>query len=202
MDHFFSIILNEIIITPLEKLFEKLNPTYSIRLSFEGKIIQFLFLCSGIFVGCYFAGYFINNMILGYIIGSIFLYPICFMFLRRKTCFNEESKVISNKRDVIIGYDPTYYWFLSLISSLSIIIFGLLWLSVFFNINNIPLISFPILGIYLFITTSLILCPDYINKFLVFDIRKQSGFYLYSIINILLYNLILVFLIALISMIF
>jgi len=173
----------------LWKYFEKnFNMTSTInpnKPSFEAELITFLFPGFGMFIGCCIFGFFLNNII-GFGLGMVFFYPILFIFFRRKTCFNEKSTIIPNKKNAVLGYPIRQYVMLGWVYGFCLIGFGFWCLSFFLYNNTPPLIVCLVLIIFSFILVSLLLSPDLMNKILPFEIREEKGFYLYSFLSIML----------------
>ena len=160
----------------LTHYFEMFYPN-SNKLSFEGILAYLLFVAIGsIFLG----------IIIGAIYGSLvscfcfflaFSYPVFFMLIRRDIFKRDFSREY-------LDYHPILYWFLGIVTG--IILFGFSSILINYQIIN-GFSLFYLIGICLsFISESLILSPDIMNKIFPFEIRKKSGFILYSILAIVL----------------
>jgi len=169
----------------LEKNFNMASAINPNKPSFEAGIIILLFISFGIFVALCIFGFFAINIIIGFGFGIVFFYPSVFMFFRRKTCFNEKSRIISNKRNPIFGYPIMDYWILGIVYGLFTIGFGFFCLSRFLYLNTPPLVLCLLIIIFSFILVSLFLSPDLMNKILPFEIREKKGHHLYSALTIM-----------------
>ena len=151
-------------------------------LSFKGLIIVLFFLCLGFFVGFTLLGYFINSIFFGLGWGLAIFFPICIIFFRRKI-FRENSQYLNNEEKGI-GFNPKIYVALGIAISLLLIPsrFSSLHQS-FYNNNPHIFVSLGML-LFSFVYIALVLSPDIMNKVLPFEIRKRSGFIVYSIVSI------------------
>ncbi|WP_409200196.1 hypothetical protein [Methanobrevibacter sp. DSM 116169] len=161
-------------------MFEKDNPNKN---TFEGWIIGLMFYGVGFFFCLTIIFHAFGNYIVGMGIGLVFVFPQLVMFFRRKTCFNERSRIISN--EISLGYEPRHYWLLGLICGFATIGFGFFSLGSYLSSGNPPLIFCLIVIILSFMIISLILSPDLMNKKLPFEIRKNNGFNYYFVLCII-----------------
>lgn len=112
-----------------------------------------------------------DNLTMGSLISFAFILPFLALFLRIDV-FNDNSSIEGD--EIILGYHPTYYGFMSLI------------LGVYCYLNVYSLLNYDInLAIILFCITVIfqiiLLIPDKINKFLFFELRRKKDFlYIYA----------------------
>lgn len=100
----------------------------------------------------------------GWAISLPFLFSTFIFFLRIHT-FSDDNIL----PETGIGYDVTKSWTLSLIGSLGLAV-------IFFVLNVSDDLILPIITLVLILIAGLIpIFPDYINKFLSYDIRSERG---------------------------
>lgn len=90
---------------------------------------------------------------------------LSFIFFLRIGTFNDDNIL----PETGMGYDVTKSWTLSLIGSIGLSV-------IFFVLNISDSLILPIIALLLILITGLIpLFPDYINKYLSYDIRSEKG---------------------------
>ena len=148
--------------------------------SFETMITVLLFIGFSFLIGWSVIGIFSSQM-LCFIIGFSFFYSVFWMFLKRKA-YDKTTELF--KVNKCIGYHPVYYLFLGGITGIILFGFSAILLN---NLLNEGIYFIYLFGILIsFIIESLILSPDIMNKVLPFEVRKKSGFILYSILTVVL----------------
>ena len=121
-----------------------------------------------------------DNLTMGSLISFAFILPFLALFLRIDV-FNDNSSIEGD--EIILGYHPTYYGFMSLILG----VYG--YLNVYSLLNydiNLAIILFCITVIFQII----LLIPDKINKFLFFELRRKKGFFIYVCSLVLIFLMI------------
>lgn len=100
----------------------------------------------------------------GWVLFFPFLFP-SFIFLFRTHTFSDDNILLETG----IGYDVTKSWTLSMIGSLGLAV-------IFFVLNISDNLILPIIALFLILIAGLIpVFPDYINKYLSYDIRSEKG---------------------------
>ncbi len=138
---------------------------FAMELTYNGFIIEFF---SGVILGSIMVilAFYQSNVYTGIGIAIAFIYPWLVLFLRRKT-FHESSINPWTEK----GYDPINFYMWSFISCIFTFILGFSMLNF-----NIPY-YIPFIMIFMgFFSSSIILIPDKINKFLSYDIRSKKGY--------------------------
>ena len=171
----FLILIGFIVVWDYDKIFIRESEA-----SFETMITVLLFIGFSFLIGWSVIGIFSSQM-LCFIIGFSFFYSVFWMFLRRKA-YDKTTELF--KVNKCIGYHPVYYLFLGGITGIILFGFSAILLN---NLLNEGIYFIYLFGILIsFIIESLILSPDIMNKVLPFEVRKKSGFILYSILTVVL----------------
>lgn len=115
------------------------------------------------------SNYFFN---LGFFL--LMLIPTCMILFRINT-FNDDS-ILPETR---LGYDPLQSWVLSFLAMMMGLVIGFSEL----NFSYIP-IYVPLITISLALISGLIpMFPDYLNRFLSYDIRSERGYWFLRIVT-------------------
>lgn len=144
--------------------------------SFESMITVLLFMGICFLIGWSIIAYFSSQTIC-FAIGFSFFYSIFWMFLRRKA-YDKTTELY--KRNEGIGYHPACYWLLGSVCGIG------LFISFFNGLLSSSIVYCFVSFILSFGLLSLILSPDLTDRIVPFDIKKISGFSLYSILSIVL----------------
>jgi hypothetical protein len=186
----------------LEKHFDMYDVNDYNKSSFEGWIVSFLFFGLGFFLTFLIMFSSSNNPLMGLGAGVVFYFPVWVIFFNRKNIFNESSKILDEKNKNVFGYEPRHYWVLGTTCGFCLIGYGFFVLSSFLYRGTPPLVFCILLLLFSFIIVYLILRPDLMNNILPFEIRKKNGFYLYSILSIVICFILLAILTLLSAIIF
>lgn len=138
------------------------------------------YIAPGIIMIILSIGFIMDNLTMGSLISFAFILPFLALFLRIDV-FNDNSSIEGD--EIILGYHPTYYGFMSLILG----VYG--YLNVYSLLNydiNLAIILFCITVIFQII----LLIPDKINKFLFFELRRKKGFFIYICSLVLIFLMI------------
>ena len=150
--------------------------------AYEGWIIGLCILNIGIFLSFFGIGYAFNVFFLGFSLGMIFVFPPYFMLLRRKI-FNESNNLTCKEN---IGFNPKFYWLLGIFCGFFTLVNSFWYLQSFYTLNYPSFFVCLCFIIFSIIWAALVLSPDIWNKFLPFEIRSTKGFFIYSILMIIL----------------
>lgn len=138
---------------------------------------NFSFIIPGLIIIILSIGLILNKLTMAFLIIFAFVLPFFALFFRINV-FNDDSSIEGD--EVILGYHPTYYGFLSLILG----VYGYLNVYSLLKYNlNFAIILFCITIIF----QILLLIPDKCNEVLFFEIRRTKGFLAFIIPLILVF---------------
>lgn len=164
----------------LNKYFVMTYPKDSIYWSFEGLAVSFLFIGFAALLSITLMFGVLGSFLAGFILAFGFFYPALFIFLRRKSVFNEDSTIIEGSDEKFYGYQPSCYWLVGVFAGFPMFMFS-------FNKCLLYLLNRNLFGCVLdlivaFGLISLMLSPDLVNKILPFELKKRSNALIYLII--------------------
>lgn len=148
---------------------------------FEGEIIYMLinYIGASPMLILIVMGY--GSLLTGIGIALAIIFPSIIIFIRRKTCFNEESAEIESSDTEVLGYNPQKYRSYSILCGVPTIVFPFYCLD-FFATNPARLIIIVIWILLGFIIIYNYLKPDKWNEKLNFENKTYSGFKKYTLI--------------------
>ena len=135
------------------------------------------FLIPGLLVIVFTCGFIMDNLTLGSLLAFALVFPFLALFFRTNV-FNDNSCILDD--EIVFGYHPTYYGFVSLFIGL----YGYYNVYRTLNLNLELSVLFFVMTV---IFQILFLFPDKCNEVLFFDLRRKEGCIAFSIILIVLY---------------
>ena len=121
--------------------------------------------------------YFLDNLILGIILGCSFIIP--FLTIFRRNIFNDSSAILDE--EIVFGYNPRFYMIIS-------VCLGLIGYYISFRESSIVAMAMIIL------IQLILLFPDLMNKIIPVDIRLKEYFLLFISIIIIIFLIIILIL--------
>lgn len=152
------------------------------KLSFEGLMVQNLFVGVGFWLFFMNLGLFHGHFFNGCGLGFGYLFASWVTFLRKDSVFNEDSLVGVESDGEVIGYNPLYYCFLSLVCGIVLFYIAFMGLGHFIDFGFDYLVPCVIKLVVAFVVMTLIISPDVTSRYVPWDIRTKSGFNKYGVL--------------------
>lgn len=151
----------------------------SVYPSCEGLAVVFLFAGVAALVSITVMVGAISSFIVGFTFAFGFFYPALFIFLRRKKVFNESNLVLDDGGEVY-GYNPGGYYVVGIVAGVPMFMycFNRCFLYLSSGAWFICLVDL----VLAFVTISLMLSPDLMNRVLPFELKKGVNFFIYVIL--------------------
>ena len=162
----------------IENHFDLYSEEEGKKYSFEGLCVESLLIGLIAFTS-FLPFYYHFNKSFGFLISGILI------FIRRKI-FTESSRIIEGDDNLELGYHPLAYYILGIVCGFRLLSSSALLFIKYFTKGYPSLLTSIIFLIVSILYLILILSPDLMNKFIHFDLRKESSFFIYFI----LYNIV------------
>lgn len=169
-------------------LFNYLNKWFDLFLinsdktSFEGVMVQNLFVGVGVWLFFMNLGLFHGHFFNGCGLGFGFLFASWVTFLRKDSVFNEDSLFGVESDGEVIGYNPLYYCLLSFVCGIVLFYIAFMGLGHFVDFGFSYFVPCVIKLIVAFVVMILIISPDLTSRYVPWDIRTKSGFNKYGVL--------------------
>ena len=164
----------------IENHFDLYSEEEGKKYSFEGLCVESLLIGLIAFTS-FLPFYYHFNKSFGLGVGFGFLIPGILIFIRRKI-FTESSRIIEDDDNLELGYHPLAYYILGIVCGFRLLSSSALLFIKYFTKGYPSLLTSIIFLIVSILYLILILSPDLMNKFIHFDLRKESSFFIYFIL--------------------
>lgn len=173
----------------LNKHFNMTRSKDSIYWSCEGFSVTLLFCGFAILVSCTIGFAAFYSSILGFTFAFGFFYPTLFIFLRRKNVFNDDNVFIDG--DEFYGYNPGGYYVVGIVAGVPMFMYCFNRCFLYLSSGDwfICLVDL----VLAFVTISLMLSPDLMNRVLPFELKKWNNYIIYVILCVIVSFIIMFF---------